>query len=85
MVMNTTQTPGYPHFQSSSGMCLKFIPYMPATNVSGMKIAEKMVSIFMTSLSLLLTLERYIQQAGENVPVCFYRFDNPHYVVMHIS
>ena len=43
---------------SSSGMNLKFIPYSPARKVRGMNMVEMMVRSLITSLSLLLRLER---------------------------
>ena len=38
----------YPHFQFNSGIFVKFIPYTPATNVSGMKIVATTVNVFIT-------------------------------------
>ena len=54
---------GYPNAQFSSGILkgetvgLKFIPYIPAIKVNGMNMDAKMVSTFMTSFILLLTLD----------------------------
>ena len=57
----------YPYRHSSSGMCLKFIPYTPAMKVSGMKIREMTVRTFITSFSRLLTLERYMSSMLDSI------------------
>ena len=43
----TIQAKRYPYFQLNSGMNWKFIPQIPARNVSGMKIVDTTVSRFM--------------------------------------
>jgi hypothetical protein len=49
----------YPYGDFNSGIYSKFIPYTPTINVTGIKSVEIMVSTFITSLSLLLKLDRY--------------------------
>ena len=43
----TIQAKRYPYFQLNSGMNWKFMPQIPARNVSGMKIVDTTVSRFM--------------------------------------
>ena len=40
---------GYPHGQASSGMPVKFMPYQPASSVSGRKMVVTTVRNFMIS------------------------------------
>ena len=48
----------YPYFHSSSGMYLKFIPYIPVIRVKGRKIVVMEVNTFITSFKFLDDKER---------------------------
>lgn len=62
----------YPYCQSNSGIILKFIPHIPARNVSGMKIVDTIVRRFMIAFmrrSLLGYVE--IDQGRYDFPAAF--------------
>ena len=63
--MITTQTPKYPHFQFSSGIFTKFMPYSPTMKDRGMNTDEMIVSTYMITIIRLLMLERYTSSIPE--------------------
>ena len=58
MVINTIAPSiiKYPYLIFNSGKNSKLVPYMPAINVKGIKMTEKMVKNFIISFSLLLMI-----------------------------